>query len=117
KVVAMVAWEDMTPKTRAAVTDLLKQHARYTEDLLGEAGASLSPDDAARHAFAVAATWPDIVRSQGNPMHNLHHHAYWHYINIPFEDGATRPTTPLPESQGPPPHNIVEALAHCTAQI
>src|SRR4051812_35736650 len=119
KMIAMIAWEDMTPKTRAAVTEVLKQHPRYEADLLTGApkdasGAALSPDQLAQHAFAVAATWPDMVRSRSHPMTNQFNHPLWHYIDIPFEDGATAP--PM-NNQGPGPHNVVEALIACREDL
>src|SRR3954462_305675 len=70
KIVALIAWEDMTPKTRAAVTELLKQHPRYQQDLCVGLPEGASADEAAKHAFLVAATWPDLVRGQAHPMHN-----------------------------------------------
>jgi len=115
KIVAMIAWEEMTPKTRAAVTELLKQHPRYEKDLLPGAPADATEDQLARHAFAVSATWPDMVRNQNNPMHNTHNHPLWHYIDIPFENGATEP--PAPASQPAGPNNVVEALAQCSSEI
>jgi hypothetical protein len=114
KIVAIIAWEDLTPKTRAAITDLLQKHPRYEKDLLAFAPDNATPDQLAEHAFAVAATWPDMVRKQDHPMRNLYNHPQWHYIDIPFEDGAKAP----PEPQGGPgPHNVVEALTQCTAEL
>jgi hypothetical protein len=114
KIVAMIAWEDLTPKTKAAVTELLKQHPRYEKDLLADAPENATPEQLDQHAFAVAATWPDMVRKQEHPMHNLYNFPFWHYIDIPFEDGAKAdietPTTPGP-------HDAVEALTQCTAEL
>jgi hypothetical protein len=114
KIVAMVAWEDLTPKTKAAVTELLKQHPRYEKDLLMDAPEGASADQLAQHAFAVAATWPDIIRNRSHPMNTLFHHPAWHYIDIPFEDGAKANDEP---SSAPGPHNVVEALTHCTSEL
>jgi hypothetical protein len=126
KVVALIAWEDLTPKTRAAVVELLTHHPRYEKDLLtgvpespdaaGATGAA-GADETASHAFAVASTWPDMVRGQGHPMHAAYSHPQWHYINIPFEDGA--PATPASERAPaePGPANIVEALEQCTREL
>ena len=114
KMVAMIAWEDLTPKTKTAVTELLKQHARYDKDLLIGAPEGATADQLALHAFAVASTWPDMVRSQSHPMRSTHNHPFWHYIDIPFEDGA-KASIELP--QGTLPHNVVEALTFCTAEL
>ena len=95
KIVAMVAWEDLTPKTRAAVTELLKQHPRYEKDLMFNAPDGGTDDRVAQHAFATAATWPDMVRNRNNPMQATHNHPQWHYIDIPFEDAPRRSSRPL----------------------
>jgi hypothetical protein len=114
-VVAMVAWEDMTPKTRAAVIELLKQHPRYEKDLLQDLPDGSTAQETERYAFARAATWPDLVRLQDNPMHATHNHPAWHYIDIPFANGVAEPATA--SEQGPGPHDAVEALAKCSADM
>lgn len=115
KVVALIAWEDLTPKTRSVVTALLKQHPRYDKDLLQDATADESPDDQARTVFATAATWPDMVRSPANPMNHVANHPAWHYIDIPFIEGGV--TAPPDNDKTPGPHNIVEALTQCTNEL
>jgi hypothetical protein len=116
KVVAMIAWDDLTPKTRAAVTALLKLHPRYEKDLLQDASADETPDEQARIAFATAATWPDLVRMESNPMHYAYNHPAWHYIDIPYiVGGVTPPTEPGTNTAGP--HNAVEALTQCVAEL
>jgi hypothetical protein len=114
-VVAMVAWEDLTPKTKAAVLELLKHHPRYEKDLLQDLPDGSTAEETDRFAFAKAATWPDMVRAQDNPMHTLFNHPNWHYIDIPFVNGA--PATPEPGADQPGPHNIVEALQKCSVEM
>jgi len=115
KVVALIAWEDLTPRTRAAITAILKQHPRYEKDLLQDAPADETPDEQARTAFATAATWPDMIRNRSNPMSFTHSHPAWHYIDIPYAvDGQTVNERPV---DGPGPHNIVEALKQCTDEL
>lgn len=114
KIVALIAWDELTPKTKAAVTELLKQHPRYEKDLLAGAPENATPDQLAQHAFAVAATWPDMVRNRNHPMTNLYNHPNWHYIDIPFEDGAKAAED---NNQNPGPHNVVEALTQCTSEL
>ncbi|HEX3357642.1 MAG TPA: S1/P1 nuclease [Tepidisphaeraceae bacterium] len=114
KVVALIAWEDLTPKTRAAVTQILKGHPLYQKDLQDNLPEGTKPEDAARYAFAYAATWPDKVRGQNHPMHAAYNHPQWHYIDIPFDDGVE---TPPQKDQGEGPHNAVEALTQCSAEL
>jgi hypothetical protein len=114
-VIAMIAWEDLTPKTKTQVLQLLKQHARYEKDLLQDLPAGSTPDETDYFAFAKAATWPDMVRSQDNPMHATHNHPIWHFIDIPYFHGVA--PTSEPASDQPGPHNIVEALQKCCADM
>src|SRR6476469_4473328 len=72
RTIATIAYDELKPEVRAKVDALIKAHPRYEKDLLGE----ISPDytDRARFAFAMSGFWPDIVRSQNNPMHFTSHH-------------------------------------------
>ncbi len=117
KVVALIAWEDLTPKTKAAVTELLKQHPRYEKDLQADAEEGATPDEIARHAFAVAATWPDKVRMQEHPMHAEYNHPAWHFIDIPYTVGnaTTQPESTKQQPAGP--HNIVEAMNQAETEL
>ena len=128
KVVALVAWEDLTPSARAAVTDILKHHPRYDKDLLSggsldpqpaDALTGLTPDQLARRAFAAAAVWPDLIKAQGHPMHVQYEHGNWHFIDIPYVVGATtQPALPeRKENAKPGPRNVVEALTACVAEL
>jgi hypothetical protein len=114
-IVALIAWEDLTPKTKAAITELLKQHPLYQRDLINDLPPGSTPEETDRFAFATAATWPDLVRAPDNPMHATYNHPNWHYIDIPYFHGV--PATTKPESDQPGPHNVVEALQKCAADM
>jgi hypothetical protein len=129
KIVAMVAWDELTPQVKAAVLQTLKAHPRYDKDLVGEAATTAPaeandidrlvaplPDSADRHVFAQAATWPDMVRLQGHPMHAAYHHPFWHYIDIPVIVD-NQPVPPDKTADSPPPRDIVEALTKCVADL
>lgn len=116
KIIAMMTWDELTPAARARVTETLKQHPQYERVLMANPPADLTPQTAARHAFAVAATWPDLLRSPANPMHTLYHHPNWHYIDIPFVvDHQPLPTT-RPARQ-PGPQNVIVALTQNVAEL
>ncbi len=115
KVIAFIAWEDLSQKTRSAITAVLKQHPRYEKDLLASASADESTEQQARTVFAAAATWPDVIRSLDHPMHAAYAHPAWHYIDIPFATEG-QPANEKP-SAGPGPHNLIEALDQCTADL
>jgi hypothetical protein len=113
RVIALIAWADLTPAAKTRLTEILKAHPRYKEDLLADLDAdlpnSVPGEDQDRFAFGIAATWPDLVRSFSNPMHATFNHPNWHYIDIPYSVGGQ--AVNLPPDQGPAPHNAVEALA------
>ncbi len=112
RLVAMIAWEDLTPAARAKYAGILKQHPRYNEDLLTDLPKDSDPD---LFAFGMAATWPDIVRSFSNPMHAAYNHPAWHYVDIPYSIGGQAVNIPVDPTPGP--HNIIEALAANTAAL
>ena len=53
--------------------------------------------------------------SMAHPMNRVANHPSWHYIDIPFTEGGV--TAPPEDTRGPGPHNIVEALTQCTADL
>ena len=121
KVVALIAWPDLSPKAKAAVTALLKTHPQYSSHLLAEVEPDATDDMKDRRAFATAATWPDLVRSQNNPMHTLYNHPSWHFIDIPVYEGYANPSTePTPKdetSKDGQPVNAIEALNFTVKQL
>ncbi len=66
KIIGILVWDQLTPEAQAKATAILKQHPRYKEDLLENLPDGLTPEETDKYAFATAATWPDIVRAQGN---------------------------------------------------
>jgi hypothetical protein len=109
RVVAAIAWENLSPASRERAVQLLLA-APADADL-----ASLLPQDGRplparqRELFLKAATWPDIVRDQTVPARAAkYHHPTWHYIGWYWEPSPGRPRdrTDLP----PDPQNAVERL-------
>ena len=124
KVIAFIAWVDLTPAARAAVSAILKRHPRYEQDLLAggvpePARADLTPDEVDRRAFAGASVWPDRIKAAGHPMRYRYSHADWHFIDIPFVEPSEPAVTPPPPAADarPGPHNAVEALTACLAEL
>ncbi len=95
KVVAQIAWEQMSQPARSRAAALLRAAP-------GDAGLAQlrpadvrSPEGADRIHFQLAATWPDIVRDRDFPERNARYHrSRWHYINYFWdnegEGGAVR---------------------------
>jgi hypothetical protein len=73
-VVADIAYDNLTPKTKASVDALLQKHRDYGL-WMSEMPAGYT--DKARFAFMKAATWPDDIR--GTPDSR----PIWHYIDLP----------------------------------
>lgn len=72
--VADIAYDNLTPKTRAGVDALLARHRDYG---LWISRMPAGYTDRARFAFMKAATWPDEVRKTPDDR------PLWHYIDIP----------------------------------
>lgn len=106
-VVAAVAYDQLTPRTRERVRKLLKLNPSYQEWVQGA-------DDPDRAAFLNASTWPDDIKFMSGYKNdgetakgpaasaNLgyvdhYQHRYWHYVDLPFSPDHTpliQPQTP-----------------------
>ena len=103
RIIAAIAYANLTPKARARVDELLKNHPDYATILTRNAPAD--PAGRAREAFLAAAVWPDTIKSDprfwddtrkdahptdpiaGFP--DMKRHTNWHYFDTPFApDGA-----------------------------
>ena len=109
EVVARIAWEKMEPQTRQRVIALMMK-APSDADLV-----SLLLEDARplifrqRDFFMIAATWPDIIRSDEFPdRKRKYSHSNWHYTNLFWKEQNGVPVD-VPELQ-PEAVNIVERL-------
>lgn len=121
--VAYVAWQQMTPATRARVIELLKQvptlhNAENTKSIPGYAEwvanlpAGLTEDQQNLYLFMQAATWADSIKHQwlkdsdtppaGRTVEvhigftDTESHGYWHFVDAGFaSDGSAIPVTPV----------------------
>ena len=93
KIIASIAFRQLTAGEQAAVIELLKRHPRFAVDFADLMPAEVrSADDASQREwlFQQAAVWPDTVRG-GPPEKRAFHRGEWHYVNVPlFLDDATR---------------------------
>jgi hypothetical protein len=80
RLVARIAWENMTPQARARAIAIL--HAANPETgLRGTHSGTLSPEQQIQ-LFAFAATWPDVVRDTSDALRmEKYHHPTRHYID------------------------------------
>lgn len=72
KVIAQIAYDDLTPKTQQAVKQLLNSHPDYFPN---------------SNTFIKASTWADEIR--GNDISAFNH---WHYMNKPYSPDKTAKT-------------------------
>jgi hypothetical protein len=118
--VAYLAYQRLTPGTRARVDALLKLNPYYPK-WLSAIPSGTSEADKKMMVFMIAATWPDEIRSDpayisdgldnGNTpegpasSQNLGYsdhllHKNWHFIDIPYsQDGTPLPPIPTPNAQ------------------
>lgn len=112
RLIAAIAYDRLSPKTRARVDALIRQHPDYEKVFL-QGVASTVPAVRARAAFIAASVWPDQIkgdprfydetRSNASPTQllpgfpDMARHTIWHYYDTPYApDGAE------PEHQKPP---------------
>ena len=111
RLIAAIAYDRLTPKARARVDALIRQHPDYEKMFLRDA--PTDPPARARAAFIAAAVWPDQIkgdtrfydetRPNASPTQllpgfpDMARHTIWHYYDTPYTpDGAE------PEHQKPP---------------
>src|SRR5258706_353844 len=117
--VAYVAYQKLTPATKARVRDLLKLNPDYAA-WEKQVPIDASSADRDQMIFMIAATWADDIKgdakySDDGPDPNtpdgasssenigytdLFRHRYWHFIDTPYYIDSTRGyTTPTPNAQ------------------
>src|SRR5689334_6447698 len=84
KIIASIAFRQLTSAEQSKIVALLNKHPRYTEDFADEMPVDIRVSDDAQNEwlFQQAAIWPDLVRG-GPPERRAFNRAEWHYINRP----------------------------------
>ncbi len=112
RVVAAIAYDNLTPAVRIRVDALIRRHPDYA-GIFAEGAAG-----DARASFIAASYWPDLIRNdprfyndtQANArptrllpgFPNMGRHTNWHYYDVPFSQDGTR------TEQQRPPHALSE---------
>lgn len=81
---AYVAWEALTPIERRALSKILEQHPRFTEDFLDVMPANVMVGDEATRArwlFGQAGIWPDLTRGLDEEAQIRYNRPDWHWID------------------------------------
>ena len=85
KIIASIAFRQLTPEQQAKIVAILKNHPRYKEDFQSQ-----MPDELKSEAeqnewlFQQASVWPDMARGFKGEDSKKYHHPTWHYIDIPY---------------------------------
>lgn len=119
--VAYVAYQHLTPATRARVKTLLARNPSYASRWEPRIPAGTPAADADAMLFMLAATWPDQIKrddryhddgsdggdrppTDGTAARNVGYadtarHKYWHFVDTPFAtDGTPLPPVPTPNA-------------------
>jgi hypothetical protein len=104
KAIALIAYNQLAPATRARVDQILSKHPDYPKWIAGAAAS-----DRGRAAVLAASVWPDTIRNDprfhddsrtptsnipGLPPGSQARHGGWHYTNLPFSPDGTKNQTP-----------------------
>jgi hypothetical protein len=115
ELVAQVAWDQLSPADRHAAIGLLRAHPRFEKDLMQDLNPGENPNE---HAFRVAATWPDLVKSPVNPLERTEDHKPWHYVDYPYDrDGQHGPMPAEAWDGHAVPTDLLQAMQMVTAQL
>ncbi len=122
--IAYVAWQQLTPATKARVMQLLKKvptlHTASAEipgysDWVKQLPAGLTADQRNQYLFMRAATWADSIKHHGlhdsdtppaGMTEDVHigfadeaSHGYWHFVDAAFSSDERKvPATPVPNA-------------------
>jgi hypothetical protein len=126
KVVAEIAWRQLSPEQRKSVVEILRRHPRFDRDFAGKMEDNALTGDKSiedHWIFLQAATWPDIIRKDKE-----HDRPEWHYIDLPtFLDESDRTafagklpvniSTEFPTNIPREHYNIVQAIELCRESL
>src|SRR5580658_5174745 len=129
RLIAAIAYDRLTPKARARVDALIRQHPDYEKLFLRDA--PTDPIARARAAFIAASVWPDQIkgdprfydetRSNASPtpllpgFPDMARHTTWHYYDTPYTpDGADAEPRSLPELS---PSSIASSIIGTKADV
>jgi hypothetical protein len=133
-IIALVAYDELSPAMRARALELLRAHPRFDDHFLRSMPAEVNRSDQSvqeQWLFSHAATWPDQVRDPKRGVNHqdvsLFNRPSWHYINEPFflNENERRQLMPtikanrrreVPEDTDDIYMNVVQALKN-SAQI
>ncbi|HEX7090546.1 MAG TPA: S1/P1 nuclease [Longimicrobiales bacterium] len=114
RVIARIAWESMSPATRAKAVALLLAAPQDSElpALLPADGRPLAERE--RELFDAAAFWADRIRDRERPSHR-YHEPTWHYVNFFWLQET--PGGPAVELDRPLTGELLTQLRHVSGTV
>ncbi len=110
KIIAEIAWQQLTPNQRTEIIKILHRHPKFDTDFAQKGDIQ---DD--QWIFHQAAIWPDTTRND-----KTHNQPTWHYINYPhqIENPTFGTDYPKPNLNTQPTGrakdwNIIQAINFC----
>jgi hypothetical protein len=132
KIIASIAFRQLTPEQQAKAVAMLKRHPRFAQDFAEQMPEEIrSGEEAAQNEwiFQQAAVWSDLIRS-GPAEKTAFSRPEWHYINGPvFLDSAAREALegklPINMEESPPADatwetgrmNVMQALRFARGRL
>lgn len=121
KLVAYIAWEQMSPQVREKVVNILMNAPEDSQIMAFyptpvDADFSTYPIGARSKAakqrdfFMVMAYWADVVRERKYPNRNKFHHSTWHYLDTLWQEVNGK--VEVIKDETPDKENAVERLFH-----
>lgn len=128
KIVASIAFRQLTVAEQKKVVALLTNHPRFEEDFTEKMPSEINTGDEKDRRewiFQQSAIWPDIVRGFQGDEKKEYHRPSWHYINQPIFLTAADKTaledaidvnleTDASEDEGA---NVIQALRHARSVL
>jgi hypothetical protein len=125
KIIASIAFRQLTRPERDKVVAILAKHPRYDADFKERMPADIATGTIGRRnewLFQRAAVWPDIARRFEGDLKDQFHRPTWHYINRPHflndaDRAALAPGVLFNVKLDPPAEslaemNVVQAIRH-----
>jgi S1/P1 Nuclease len=81
KIVAAIAFRQLTPEQQKKIVAILKQHPRFHEDFEDRMTDGVEENE---WYFHQAAVWPDIAKTLPHDLKAEYSRPEWHYINLPY---------------------------------
>lgn len=86
RVVAYIAYLQLTESQRGKIVGMIRNHERFDEDFKKRMPQAVKQADRETRdlwVFLHASTWPDIARGFKDSVKDKFHRSTWHYINQP----------------------------------